>query len=259
MPIFQRYFGIDYSGAATANHSLKGLRVYAAMDGELPIEILPPRGAKKYWNRRGIAQWLVAELLDGAPTFVGIDHAFSFPSRYFEEHQLSCHWSDFLDDFQAHWPTDRDNISVENIRQGVAGNGAERMGNARWRRLTEKRCRAKSVFHFDVQGSVAKSTHSGLPWLRYLRRQLGKRVHFWPFDGWNPPSGSSVIAEVYPALSNKIFPPDDRSPDQHDAYSVARWLQECDLTDELPAFFSPSLSDEERATCLWEGWIFGIG
>ena len=39
-----------------------------------------------------------------------------------------------------------------------------RMGNARWRRLTEERAgSAKSVFHFDVQGSVAKSTHSGFP------------------------------------------------------------------------------------------------
>ena len=38
------------------------------------------------------------------------------------------------------------------------GNGAARSGNARWRRLTEERAGgAKSVFHFDVQGSVAKS------------------------------------------------------------------------------------------------------
>jgi hypothetical protein len=40
------------------------------------------------------------------------------------------------------------------------------MGNSRWRRLTEERAgSAKSVFHFDVQGSVAKSTHAGIPWL----------------------------------------------------------------------------------------------
>jgi len=43
------------------------------------------------------------------------------------------------------------------------------VANARWRRLTEHRAGAKSVFHFDVQGSVAKSTHAGLPWLRYIR------------------------------------------------------------------------------------------
>ncbi|MFY9830709.1 MAG: hypothetical protein WAK69_19305, partial [Rhodoplanes sp.] len=60
---------------------------------------------------------------------------------------------------------------------------AARMSNSRWRRLTEE-CtgRAKSVFQFDVQGSVAKSTHAGIPWLRCIRQQFGSRVHFWPRD-----------------------------------------------------------------------------
>jgi len=41
------------------------------------------------------------------------------------------------------------------------GNGAARMGNARYSHLTEKHVgSAKSVVHFDVQGSVAKSTHA---------------------------------------------------------------------------------------------------
>ena len=56
------------------------------------------------------------------------------------------------------------------------------MGNARRRRLTEERAGgAKSVFHFNVQGSVAKSTHAGIPWLRFIRQRLGDCVHFWPF------------------------------------------------------------------------------
>ena len=70
---------------------------------------------------------------------------------------------------------------------------AARQGNARWRRLTEERAGgAKSVFHFDVQGSVAKSTHAGIPWLRFIRRQLGARVHFWPFDGWDIPDQGAM-------------------------------------------------------------------
>ena len=64
--------------------------------------------------------------------------------------------------------------------------------------ITEERASAKSVFHFDVPGSVAKSTHAGLPWLRYLRNQLGDRVHFWPFDGWAIPAGKSAMVKVYP-------------------------------------------------------------
>jgi hypothetical protein len=54
--------------------------------------------------------------------------------------------------------------------------------------------------HFDLQGSVAKSTHAGLRWLRYLCQKVGGRIHYWPFDGWEIPTGRSVVAEVYPRL-----------------------------------------------------------
>lgn len=87
---------------------------------------------------------------------------------------------------------------------------------------------AKSVFHFDVPGSVAKSTHAGLPWLRFLRERLGNQVHFWPLDGWNIPAGRSVVAEVYPSLWSKGFARAGRSPDQHDAYSTAEWMRRTD-------------------------------
>jgi hypothetical protein len=52
---------------------------------------------------------------------------------------------------------------------------------------------------------VAKSTHAGIPWLRYIRERLGKRVHFWPFDGWDIPAGPSAVVEVYPALWSRSF------------------------------------------------------
>ena len=125
----------------------------------------------------------------------------------------------FLDDFQRHWPTDEDHTYVDFVRDGVPGNGAARMGNARWRRLTEERAGgAKSVFHFDVQGPVAKSTHAGIPWLRFIRQRSASRVHFWPFDGWDIPAGRSAIAEVYPALWSRGFANEGRTADQHDAF-----------------------------------------
>jgi len=37
------------------------------------------------------------------PVFTGIDHAFSFPLRYFETHHILPDWPTFLDDFQKHW------------------------------------------------------------------------------------------------------------------------------------------------------------
>ena len=133
------------------------------------------------------------------------------------------------------------------------------MGNARWRRLTEERTAgAKSVFHFDVQGSVAKSTHAGIPWLRFIRQRLGDRVHFWPFDGWDIPEGRSAVAEVYPALWSRSFAREDRTGDQHDAFSIAAWLSRADRDGSLAAFLNLSLTASERTTAKVEGWILGV-
>ncbi len=257
--IFNRYIGIDYSGAQTPTASLKGLRIYIADRENLPEEVPPPPSPRKYWTRRGIAEWLLEKLADDVSTIVGIDHGFSFPLRYFEYHHLPPDWYEFLDDFQHHWPTDGDNTYVDFVRDGLRGNGADRTGNPRWRRLTEERAKtAKSVFHFDVQGSVAKSTHAGIPWLRYLRHNLGDRIHFWPFDGWDIPSGKSTIMEVYPSLWGRSIPQGDRTPDQHDAFSVACWLRQTDLEGRLPTYLNPSLTGAERTLAQVEGWILGI-
>jgi hypothetical protein len=257
--MFNRYFGIDYSGAQTPTASLKGLRVYVADGDALPVEVPPPPSARKYWTRKGIAEWLAERLAEDVPTLVGIDHGFSFPLRYFEVHRLKPDWPTFLDDFQRHWPTDDDYTYVDFVRDGVHGNGAARMGNPRWRRLTEERAGgAKSVFHFDVRGSVAKSTHAGIPWLRFIRKRLGSRVHFWPFDGWDIPAGRSAVAEVYPALWNRSFATEGRTGDQHDAFSISAWLSRADRDGRLAAFLNPDLSPPERTLAQVEGWILGV-
>ncbi|MCS6847780.1 MAG: hypothetical protein RMN52_08705 [Anaerolineae bacterium] len=259
MPTFLRFIGIDYSGARTPTDSLPGLRVYLAEGDAPPAEVRPPSGARKHWTRRGIAEWLVEQLRDGPPALVGIDHGFSFPLQYFQKYALPPDWPIFLDDFHRHWPTDEDATSVDFVREGRIGNGAARMGDRRWRRLCEIRAgAAKSVFLFDVQGSVAKSTHAGLPWLRHLRQQLGARVHFWPFDGWDAPPGRSLIAEVYPSLWRSQWPNDGRTPDQHDAYVVTAWLQHTARDGALDTFLHPALSPEERAIAEIEGWILGV-
>lgn len=253
------FIGIDYSGAQTPTSSLPGLRVYLAEGGDPPAEVLPPPSPRKYWTRRGIAEWLADQLRDGPPAIVGIDHGFSFPLKYFQEYKLPLDWPAFLDDFQRHWPTDDENTYVDFARDGIDGNGAARMGHRRWRRLTEIRAgAAKSVFHFDVQGSVAKSTHSGLPWLRYLRQQLGARAHFWPFDGWDAPPGHSLIAEVYPSLWRARWPAEGRTPDQHDAFVVSAWLQQAARNHVLEAYLNPALAPQERAVAAIEGWILGV-
>ncbi len=255
---FNRYIGIDYSGAETCDSSLKGLRMYAADSLTDASEVAPPPSLRRYWTRKAIAEWLVERLSEAPLTLVGIDHGFSFPLPYFEKYGLPHDWTVFLNDFQEHWPTDEDNTYVDFVRDGACGNGAARCGDSRWRRITEVRAGAKSVFHFDVPGSVAKSTHAGIPWLRYLRSRVGDRVHFWPFDGWQIPPGKSVVAEVYPALWSHSLPRDGRNSHQQDAYAIAEWLRRSDLDGSLEQFFSPSLTPHERKVAEIEGWILGI-
>ena len=254
MPAFARYIGIDYSGARTPVSALPGLRVCLAEADGQPLEVGPPSGAR-HWSRRGVAEWLLQRLRDGVPTLVGIDHGFSFPLAYFEKYGLPLDWPAFLEDFERHWPTRGDTTSVDASRRD-----ALRTGETRWRRLAEKRAGgAKSVFHFDVPGQVAKSTHAGLPWLAFLRERLGGSVHVWPFDGWDVPNRRSAIAEVYPSLWRRDF---ERaaglSDDQFDAFCIAAWLAQTDRAGRLSAFLSPRLTPQEHSAARVEGWILGV-
>jgi hypothetical protein len=235
------------------------LRVYLAEGDAPPVEIPPLPSLKKYRTRRGIAEWLVDRLAEDRATLVGSDHGFSFPLRYFEVHRLKSDWPAFLDDFQHHWPADDDHTYVDFVRDGLRGNSAARMGDAQWRQLTEERAGiAKSIFHFDVQGSVAKSTQAGVPWLRFIRQRLGEYAPFWPFDGWNIPAGRSAVVELYPSLWSRNFAREGRNGDQHDAYSAAAWMRRADLDGRLAAFLNPSLATPERAVALAERWILGV-
>jgi uncharacterized protein (TIGR04255 family) len=257
---FSRYIGIDYSGAETPNSSLKGLRVYVATGTHEPVEALPPPSNKLYWTRRGLAEWLLEQLKGDAPIIVGIDHGFSFPLAYFERHGLLPDWYRFLHDFRKYWPTHEDHTYVDFLREGPRATGKARQGERAWRRLTEHAAgSAKSVFHFNVQGSVAKSTHSGIPWLLFLKERLGESVHIWPFDGWRPAPGKHVIVEVYPRLFSSQFANDaGRTGDQHDAFATAAWLRQRDADGTLSACFEPDLAPDIRHVAQVEGWIIGV-
>jgi hypothetical protein len=257
MPAFKRYLGIDYSGAKTPGASLKGIRVYEAVGSEEACEIAPPASPRKYWTREGLAKWLIQYLSDPTPTLVGIDHGLSFPLRYFEKHRILPDWDAFLRDFVAHWPTGEDDTYVDFVRDGLRGRGDERSGSARWRRTCEECCRAKSVFHFDVPGSVAKSTHAGLPWILKIR-EARPQLHFWPFDGWDVPPNTSVFAEAYPSQWKNSFPKENLSSDQRDAKAIAQWCAVSDANGSLSHYLHPALLPGLKMQAQVEGWILGV-
>lgn len=269
MTSFSLFVGIDYSGAETPTSRLAGLQVYAVRPGSAEPERRnsPTRSTNRQlvnWTRREIAEWLRDEIRGGECPLVGIDHGFSLPSPYFKRYGLS-NWPDFLRDFAEHWPTHLDHVYVDFVRDGSlhrhgkAPMPGQRVGRTDEFRLTERwTSSAKSVFRFDGQGTVGKSTHAGIPWLKWLRDELSGAVHIWPFDGWMPLPGKAVIAEVYPSIFRKRYQTEDRSLDAHDAYATARWMAEMAARGVLDAYFSPPLTLPERATAALEGWILGV-
>lgn len=252
---FTRHIGIDYSGAETPESRLKALQVYEARDGHAPRKVSTPAEGAKNWSRLEVAQYCAKAVESGEPVIIGIDHAFSFPLSYMQRYGIES-WDRFLDDFMRHWPTADPHTYVEFHRDGNL-----RTGSPDELRLCEQwTAAAKSVFLFDVQGSVAKSTHAGLPWLLWLREwhETRGRVHFWPFDDFEVPDGKSVIAEVYPTLFRRRYPKERRTADEHDAWSVATWLAEMDRRGSLDYYFRPPLSLPESRTARLEGWILGV-
>lgn len=250
---FERYIGIDYSGAQTPEARLKALQVYEATPDRKPEKTGPLGQGAKNWSRREVTQYCQTALQAGETVIIGIDHNFSLPLSYMERYGIT-NWDVFLQDFMRHWPSHDEYTCVEFLREDNP-----RTGEASEFRLCEQwTATAKSAFQFDVQGSVAKSTHAGLPWLLWLRQASTARVHFWPFDGFDVPAGSSVLVEAYPALYKRRYPKQDRSADEHDAWSIAAWLRDADQRGILDRYFHPPLTLPEQKRARLEGWILGV-
>jgi hypothetical protein len=207
---------------------------------------------ERKWQRNGVTSWKVQlfEYLRSSPssqtTIIGIDHCFSFSNTFMKCYDIGD-WDHFLSDFCQHWLTHNHDNRVETLRQANP-----RTGNSDEFRLTEQwTSSAKSVFHFDIQGQVAMASHAVGPWLRFLRQnpQIKELIHFWPFDDF---------AEVYPSIFGKRYESEDRTGDEHDAYSIAMWLKQMDGQGYLERYFNPPLSSSERELPKLEGWILGV-
>ena len=89
MSVFQRYIGIDYSGAKTPDWRLKSLQVYEARgDGE-PEKVSTSTEGAKNWNRQEIAQFCFRAIEGNEPVIIGIDHGFSLPLSYMQRSEVN--------------------------------------------------------------------------------------------------------------------------------------------------------------------------
>lgn len=252
--MFDRYVGIDYSGAREPERPIKGIRAFVAERcGEI-AEQTPTSSKHANWSRQELAEWLVSLTEEDGRSLIGIDHAFSYPSSEFRRRQLTS-WDDLLHYFENHWPT-----RTRAVRECPAWHELE--GVERTFRLTDQWTQsALSIFHgWRGNGvNVFFSTHAGIPWLRWIRDRPSNMVHFWPFDGWKVVSSKSVIVEVYPRVFRRRYEhPFASDSDRRDAYLVCKWFQDRDTKGLLAPYFSPPLTDEERKKARLEGWILGV-
>jgi hypothetical protein len=250
VPDFQQYIGVRYSGRKDPGDPIREIKVFAAVEDHEIFRELNQGHPSGRWSRRDLAEWLLGRITGPEPVVVGIDHAFSFPQSYMDRHALKA-WDAFLQDFEENWPTDK--LAV---RELLPGN--PRTGDPDEHRLTGQwTAFPKSVFQFDIQDSLAKATHAGLPWIDYLRR-AGDRAHFWPFDGFEVKKGRSVVAEVRPARLRHRYRKEGLAQQEQDAYAICAWLQERDQLGLLRPYFTPPLSEEEKDRARLEGWILGV-
>ena len=267
--MFECFIGIGYSGAQTSLTRLKGLQIYSAQRGARGVQrwaCRPPSAGVESvnWNRLEVAERLRDEVLRGTHFLAGLDHGFSLPVAHFGHHRLDA-WPAFLNNFVEHWPTHQDRVGVDAVRRRLV-----RQRNSAWvsaqqdtstdaLRLTERwTVSARSVFLFDVQGVTAKAAHAGIPWLKWLRDEVGDRLHFWPFDGWRLPTDKPVIVEVHPSIFRRRYPREQRDSDEHDAYATARWMADMNARGALEACFEPPLTPMERDVAELEGWMLGV-
>ena len=151
-----------------------------------------------------------------------------------------------------------DSSYIDFIWHGGFGQGSKRMGGNTWRLLTERWTgTAKSVFLFDVQGSVAKSAFAGLAWLLYLRSGCKRPIYFWPFDGWEVPQAKSVVGEVYPALWMRRLERDGRGMNMPHTQR-RRGCNAPTRNGSLGSYFNSPLTPKEREVADVEGWILGL-
>ena len=221
-------------------------------------------GAPVHWNRREVAECLRDEVRRGTRLLAGIDHGFSLPVAHFGRHQLDA-WPDFLNEFTAQWPTHQERVSVNKVwRHQVRQRNSpwaprQRKDPVEVQRLTERWTAApRGMLLFEAPGPAAKAAHAGIPWLKWLRDEVGERLHFWPFDGWELPADKAVIVEVHPAIFRRRYGPEQREAVGQDAYATARWMADMAGRSALAACFNPPLTPMERHLAELEGWMLGV-
>jgi hypothetical protein len=189
---FQRFIGIDWSGARGARHP--SVQVAAADAGDAPPRLVRP--ASGVWSRQGVLGWLAAERGDA---LVGMDAGFGFaaiPGFDVPARQL---WAE-VDAVCAADPDLGGHAYIDHRREifwtGIADGPRRERAHLRVAELAHAASgRGQPTSNFVLLGAsqVGKATLSAMRLAHRLSRDHGWPV--WPFDPL--PERGPVLAEIY--------------------------------------------------------------
>ena len=282
--LFERYIGIDWSGASTDDARVD-VRVAMVTDGG-PRIVPPPYPRARAWTRNECVRRLCEELKGDQPrTLVAIDMPFGLPWGADQALFGVEGWHNLVTEMARRYGE----ASPPNVARETAisinedhpeappyrfdeGRNDRRFylqhGVAYWRLVEDVVPQAISAWYVGSGASVGLQTISGMAAMSrlLLARDRGEIAFTaWPHEGLALPTAGHVIAECYPALSPrhaKLAETYDRH--ERDALAVSTWFAALDQDGRLAPMFAPPELPFGRVVNLsfadqiqFEGWMLG--
>jgi hypothetical protein len=206
IPTFDRFVGVDWSGATGSAYS--GVAVAECRAGSGAPALVPPPGRR--WRRADFADWVAAQAATDERLLIGIDCAFALPeptasALLGDSYSAAALWS-YIEaicasdgDFYGGGFADHEEHAPLFWRSGPRP-----ADFAEHHRATEQACRAKglgtpeSPLKLVGARQVGKGGLAGMRVLNWLKQRLGEAFAVWPFD---PTKTARVVCvELYPRL-----------------------------------------------------------
>lgn len=289
---FDFYVGIDWTGAQPA----RAVAVAACDPTGVVCPVMP---AEKYWRRAAVADWIAAQVGQGARVLAGFDFGFAMPfvpgigyldGRVPGVVDMFTLW-DLIDQASGEGEDDFAGAAVHDPRLApsfwINGPTPSHWGDgATKRRLVEKVAAETgagtpvSLFKLAAASKqVGKASLAGMRTMRRLRGMLGDRLAVWPAQ--MPGPGQTVVMEIYPTLFRKQALGQLRKITDRAVMERALAHFDCTLSPDLPEQFDDHIGDAiitaaglsqlagkasawapaamDADTARREGWIFGVG
>ncbi len=288
---FQRYIGIDWSGAGGDDDRV-GLRVVEARDGRAPRAVAPPTNPRaKNWKRAEVREFLREALRsDADKTLVGIDAALGYPAGADEAVFGVRGWRGLVAEIAALVSavgTARETVDRINARHAELPGGpffsrrTDIIDREWWRETHDSHGfftetgisyyrfvdtlipQAISVFYMGPGPMVGGHTITCLATLHSLleERDEGGDLDFgmWLFEeDWR--ERKHVIVECYPSILPATPGGDEsESRDHLDAVKIAAWMQGLSSGERRALLeIEAEVGEGLRRVVAQEGWVFGV-